>query len=80
MYPAFLFLPSIFGPVYKFVIWARVNGVLSFIIQTLLRPCAMILPDFKPFIEVTLLCNGYQEYELWARKLTLFTKLVRMQV
>ncbi|XP_052798483.1 dynein heavy chain domain-containing protein 1-like isoform X5 [Mya arenaria] len=48
--------------------------------RVLLRPCAMVQPDFKPYIEAALLCHSYQDYATWAQRLTLFVKLFRMQL
>ncbi|XP_060599368.1 dynein heavy chain domain-containing protein 1-like [Ruditapes philippinarum] len=48
--------------------------------RVLLRPCSMVVPDLRPFIEVSLLCCGFQDFEIWAKKLTLFVKLVRMNL
>ncbi|KAL3832089.1 hypothetical protein ACJMK2_023767 [Sinanodonta woodiana] len=48
--------------------------------RLLLRPCAMVIPDYQQIIDLTLCCHGYHENQLWAKKLDLFFKQLKVQL
>lgn len=54
--------------------------VCLFPLQNLLRPCALIVPDFYMITETTLCCHGFQEYKPLARKITFILKMLKNQV
>ncbi|XP_078321875.1 dynein heavy chain domain-containing protein 1-like isoform X4 [Crassostrea virginica] len=48
--------------------------------KLLMRPCAMIVPDYKIIMEMSLCFHGYKEPGLWARKLTFLFEQLRLQL
>ncbi|XP_056008158.1 dynein heavy chain domain-containing protein 1-like [Ostrea edulis] len=48
--------------------------------KLLMRPCAMIVPDFKFIVEMFFCFHGYQEIKLWTRKLTFLFEQLRLQL
>lgn len=45
-----------------------------------MRPCALIKPDTEHIFSMLLRIYSFQEYVLWARKLTLFLQLMETKV
>ena len=48
--------------------------------QLVMRPVAIIVPDYKAIIEATLFMNGYQKHKALGAKLHLFFDLLNTQV
>ena len=49
-------------------------------IRLIMRPVALVVPEYKNIIEATLFMNGYQKYKPLASKLHLFFDMLRTQV
>ncbi|XP_052095798.1 dynein heavy chain domain-containing protein 1-like isoform X11 [Mytilus californianus] len=50
------------------------------VFKNLLRPCALIVPDYYIITETTLCCHGFQEYKPLARKITFMLKMLKNQL
>uniref|UniRef100_A0A8W8M9M4 AAA+ ATPase domain-containing protein n=1 Tax=Magallana gigas TaxID=29159 RepID=A0A8W8M9M4_MAGGI len=48
--------------------------------KLLMRPCAMIVPDYKFILEMFFCYHGYKDAGLWARKLTFLFEQLRLQL
>ncbi|XP_070211333.1 dynein heavy chain domain-containing protein 1-like isoform X3 [Littorina saxatilis] len=48
--------------------------------RLLMRPCALIKPDTRHILSVTLQTYAFQDHTLWAQKLTLFLSLLQSQL
>ncbi|GFR96319.1 dynein heavy chain domain-containing protein 1-like [Elysia marginata] len=48
--------------------------------RILMRPCALIVPDFECIVSVTLQSYGFLEHKVWARKIVLLFKLLESRM
>ena len=45
-----------------------------------MRPCALVTPDLEHVLEMTLYNAGFSQHAVWAKKLNLFFKVLKLQL